>query len=338
MPHPTAVPAPMLDAAHAPLSNNHLVPVDTQALFGVSVPFVVQGFAVANDWVPAADPAYRFEPTTTTAILAGFAHNRRVLLQGLHGTGKSSHLEQVAARLNWPLLRINLDSQVSRLDLLGRDAIVLKDGLQITEFQEGLLPWALRHGVALVFDEYDAGRPDVMFVVQRLLETDGKLTLLDANRVITPHPEFRLFATANTVGLGDAQGIYQGTQILNQGQLDRWQLIVRLSYLSPEAEAELLLSKLPALAQQPYADQVAPMTRLAELIRQAFAHGDLAVVLSPRTLLNWAENWIICGNPADPVDQSLAESFRLSYLNRCDPVDYPMVAEFYQRCFGVELL
>jgi cobaltochelatase CobS len=325
------MPNPLMpqDSAAAPHTNNHLVAVDTQKLFGFSVPFAVQGFAVANDWVPPIDTAYHFDPTTTLAILAGFSAGRRVLLQGAHGTGKSSHLEQVAARLNWPLLRINLDSQISRLDLLGRDAIVLRDGLQVTEFQEGLLPWALRHGVALVFDEYDAGRPDVMFVIQRLLETDGKLTLLDANRVITPHPHFRLFATANTLGLGDAQGVYQGTQLLNHAQLDRWHLIACLRYMDPVAEAALLAAKIPALAQAPYAEQLPRMSRLAELSRHAFGNGDLAVVLSPRTLLSWAENWLICGD--------LALAFRLSYLNRCDPNDHPIIAEFYQRCFGVEL-
>ncbi len=297
--------------------------------FGLDTDLRVPAFSRASDHVPVIDTAYRFDHDTTLAILAGFGQNRRVLVQGYHGTGKSTHIEQVAARLNWPCIRINLDSHVSRLDLVGKDAIVLRDGQQVTEFREGLLPWALQHACALVFDEYDAGRPDVMFVIQRVLEVEGKLTLLDQNRVIQPHPAFRLFATANTVGLGDATGLYHGTQPINQGQMDRWHIVVALNYLEPEAEAAIVTAKLPQFADAAGQTLVKQMVQMADLTRQGFIQGDLSTVMSPRTVLNWAENYGIFGDAAT--------AFRLSFLNKCDEAERPIVAEYYQRCFGVQL-
>ena len=302
---------------------------DTKALFGVEVDFDVSAFSAPTSHTPARDPSYRFDPTTTLAILAGFARNRRVMVQGYHGTGKSTHIEQVAARLNWPCLRVNLDSHISRIDLLGKDAIVLRDGAQVTEFQEGILPWALQRPVALVFDEYDAGRPDVMFVIQRVLEVEGRLTLLDQNRVLTPHPSFRLFATANTIGLGDATGLYHGTQQLNQGQMDRWSLVATLNYLSHAEEAAIVVAKLPSYATDAGRKTVDSMVRLAELSRAGFMNGDISTVMSPRTVLTWAENAEIFGD--------VALAFRMSFLNKCDELERPAVAEYYQRCFGAEL-
>ena len=293
--------------------------------FGVDSDKVVDGFKTATEYVPEIDEAYRFDPQTTMAILAGFQHNRRVMVQGYHGTGKSTHIEQVAARLNWPLVRINLDSHVSRIDLVGKDAIVLKDGKQVTEFQEGLLPWALQRPVALVFDEYDAGRPDVMFVIQRVLEASGNLTLLDQNRVIRPHPQFRLFATTNTVGLGDTTGLYHGTQQLNQGQMDRWSIVTTLNYLEHDAEVEIIASKAGDVDK----DTLAKMVTLADLTRNAFMSGDLSTVMSPRTVITWAENFAIFGD--------LGHSFRMTFLNKCDELERPLVAEMYQRCFGEDL-
>ncbi|MEM7273633.1 MAG: MoxR family ATPase [Actinomycetota bacterium] len=277
--------------------------------------------------VPAIDPAYHFDPETTLAILAGFEHNRRVLVQGAHGSGKSTHIEQVAARLQRPCLRINLDGQLSRMELVGRDAIVVRDGLQVTEFAEGMLPWALQRPVALVFDEYDAGRPDVMFVIQRLLERDGRFTLLDQNRVIDPHPGFRLFATANTVGLGDATGLYRGAQILNQAQLDRWNIVARLDYLAPDAERDVVLGQVPGLAEWPDADDiVASMVAVAGMTRTGFAAGDLSTVMSPRTVISWAENLLTFGD--------VGTAFRLSFANKCDDAERPVVEEYLQRAFG----
>jgi cobaltochelatase CobS len=290
-------------------------------LFGLSVDMEVPGFSARTELVPEIDAAYRFDPDTTLAILAGFVHNRRVLVQGYHGTGKSTHIEQIAARLNWPCVRINLDSHVSRIDLIGRDAIVLKDGKQITEFREGLLPWAFQHPAALVFDEYDAGRPDVMFVIQRVLEVDGKMTLLDQNKVLYPHPAFRLFATANTIGLGDTTGLYHGTQPINQGQLDRWNIVVTLNYLKPAEEEAIVAAKVPSVSK----DKAQTMVALANLTRQAFVNGDLSVVMSPRTVITWAENTAIFGD--------LRTAFRLSFFNRCDTAEQPILAELYQRCF-----
>ena len=272
---------------------------------------------------------YRFDHDTTLAILAGFAHNRRVLVQGYHGTGKSTHIEQVAARLNWPCIRVNLDSHISRIDLIGKDAIVLKDGKQVTEYREGLLPWALQHASALVFDEYDAGRPDVMFVIQRVLEVEGKLTLLDQNRVIHPHPAFRLFATANTIGLGDTTGLYHGTQQINQGQMDRWNIVAMLNYLPEAEEVEIVVAKVPSFTTEKGRKQVRSMVALANLTRQSFMQGDISTVMSPRTVISWAENTEIFGDAAT--------GFRLSFLNKCDEAERPAIAEFYQRCMDEEL-
>ena len=305
------------------------IKVSVRQLFGINSDLQVPAFSQAGEHVPDIDEAYRFDPDTTLAILAGFAHNRRVLVQGYHGTGKSTHIEQVAARLNWPCIRINLDSHVSRIDLIGKDAIVLKDGKQITEYREGLLPWALQHSCALVFDEYDAGRPDVMFVIQRVLEVEGKLTLLDQNRVIHPHPAFRLFATANTVGLGDTTGLYHGTQQINQGQMDRWNIVATLNYLPPEEEEEIVLAKVPSFATEQGRKDVKAMVALAGLTRQSFMQGDISTVMSPRTVITWAENAEIFGN--------VGTAFRLSFLNKCDEAERPALAEFYQRCFGEEL-
>jgi len=300
--------------------------IDTKKVFGIDVPWPVLGFARANEFVPQVDEAYHFDPDTTRAILAGFVHNRRVLIQGLHGTGKSTHIEQVAARLNWPCIRINLDSHISRVDLIGKDAIVLKDGKQVTEYKEGLLPWSLQHPVALVFDEYDAGRPDVMFVIQRVLESEGRLTLLEQNRVVHPHPYFRLFATANTIGLGDTTGLYHGTQQINQGQMDRWNMVVTLSYLTLDQEMEIVQKKFPGMK----GEDIKPMVQVAELTRAGFRAGDVSTLMSPRTVLAWAENWRIFG------DREAA--FRLTFLNKCDELERPVVAEYYQRAFGVELI
>jgi len=298
---------------------------DVRATFGIASDMQVPAFSQADERVPDRDDSYVFDPDTTLAILAGFAFNRRVMVQGYHGTGKSTHIEQVAARLNWPCIRINLDAHISRIDLIGRDAIVLKDGQQITEFREGLLPWALQTPTALVFDEYDAGRPDVMFVIQRVLEAEGKLTLLDQNRVIRPNPFFRLFATANTVGLGDTSGLYHGTQAINQGQMDRWNIVVGLNYLPAAVEAEIVLGKVAGVSDKAAAD----MVKVAELTRAGFMNGDISTVMSPRTVITWAQNTAIFG------DAGFA--FRLSFLNKCDETERMLVAEYYQRVFGVDL-
>lgn len=303
--------------------------VDARAVFGVDIDMKIPAFSEPDERVPDLDPNYVFDPDTTLAILAGFAFNRRVMVQGYHGTGKSSHIEQIAARLNWPCIRINLDAHISRIDLVGRDAIVLKDGQQVTEFREGLLPWALQRPVALVFDEYDAGRPDVMFVIQRVLETDGKLTLLDQNRVIRPNPWFRLFATANTVGLGDTTGLYHGTQQINQGQMDRWNLVVTLNYLPAQTEAEIVLAKSPDYQGEDGKQTIDNMIKVAELTRQGFVNGDISTVMSPRTVISWAENATIF--------KDLGFAFRLSFLNKCDEAERPLVAEYYQRVFGKDL-
>jgi cobaltochelatase CobS len=298
--------------------------------FGLDVDWEVPGFLETTQNVPEIDPTYHFDYVTTMAILAGFSHNRRVMVQGYHGTGKSSHIEQVAARLNWPCVRINLDSHVSRIDLLGKDMITLKEGKQITEYVEGLLPWALQNPVALVFDEYDAGRPDVMFVIQRVLETEGRLTILDQNKVIRPHPAFRLFATANTIGLGDTSGLYHGTQQINQAQMDRWNIVTQLNYLDHDHETEIMLRKNPALNTEKGRELVSSMVRMADLTRSGFINGDLSTVMSPRTVLSWLENYTIFG------DRDL--SFRFAFMNKCDEMEWPTIAEYYQRCFGTELL
>ncbi len=297
--------------------------------FGLDSDLEVPAFSAKTEHVPDLDPAYRFDSETTLAILAGFAFNRRVMIQGYHGTGKSTHIEQVAARLNWPCIRINLDSHVSRIDLVGRDAIVLKDGQQVTEFREGILPWALQHPTALVFDEYDAGRPDVMFVIQRVLEVEGKLTLLDQNRVIRPHPGFRLFSTANTVGLGDTTGLYHGTQQINQGQMDRWNIVATLNYLEHDSEVEIVLTKLPDWNNPEGKKTIAAMVAMADLTRQGFINGDISTVMSPRTVITWAEN--------ARIFKDVGFAFRLTFLNKCDETERPVIAEYYQRSFAAEL-
>ncbi len=304
--------------------------VSVRQIFNIDSDMNVPAFSEASEHVPILDLAYRFDRDTTLAILAGFAYNRRVMIQGYHGTGKSTHIEQVAARLNWPCVRVNLDSHISRIDLIGKDAIVLKDGKQITEYREGILPWALQHPCALVFDEYDAGRPDVMFVIQRVLEVEGKLTLLDQNKVIRPHPAFRLFATSNTIGLGDTTGLYHGTQQINQGQMDRWNIVGTLNYLPRKDEVGIVLAKVPSYAATPKKRElVEAMVRLAELSRAGFINGDISTVMSPRTVITWAENANIFGD--------LAFAFRVTFLNKCDEVERPTIAEYYQRCFGTDL-
>jgi cobaltochelatase CobS len=303
--------------------------VSVRELFGLDSTLMVPAFEERDDHVPDIDPAYRFDTEVTLAILAGFMRNRRVLIQGLHGTGKSTHIEQVAARLNWPCVRVNLDGHISRLDLVGKDAIVVRDERQVTEFQEGIVPWALQRPVALIFDEYDAGRPDVMFVIQRILERDGSFTLLDQNRVIRPHRFFRLFATANTIGLGNLNGLYHGTQMLNHAQLDRWNVVATLNYLPAEQEAGIVLARVPDMADEAGRALVQSMIGMAALTRKGFAAGDLSTLMSPRTVINWAENCQIFHDPA--------LAFRLTFLNKCDESERPVVAEYYQRCFGVEL-
>ena len=303
--------------------------VNVAAAFGLELDATVPAFSRRTELVPAIDAGYRFDRDTTLALLAGFAHGRRVMIQGYHGTGKSSHVEQVAARLNWPCLRLNLDAQISRFDLLGKDAIVVRDGQQVTEFQEGILPWALQHPVALVFDEYDAGRPEVMFVIQRVLEADGRLALPDQNRVVVPHPAFRLFATTNTVGLGDSSGLYPGVQQLNQAQMDRWNIVATLNYLDHEAELAIVLSRQPRWATDPGRQVISNMVALAAMTRRGFLNGDVSVVMSPRTVITWAENADIFGD--------LGYAFRITFWNKCDEPERPTIAEYYQRCMGQEL-
>ena len=316
--------------ATAPLPGMPDTECSVRERFGLDTDMRVPAFSEGSEHVPQRDDTYRFDPDTTMAILAGFAFNRRVMIQGYHGTGKSTHIEQVAARLNWPCVRVNLDSHVSRIDLIGKDAIVLRDGKQVTEFREGILPWALQHACALVFDEYDAGRPDVMFVIQRVLEVEGRLTLLDQSRVIRPHPAFRLFATANTIGLGDTTGLYHGTQQINQAQMDRWNIVATLNYLEHEAEVEIVVAKMPVYDTREGRTRVGAMVTLAGLTRSGFINADLSTVMSPRTVLTWAENALIFGD--------LRFAFRVSFLNRCDEIERAVVAEYYQRCFGEELL
>ena len=321
----TDIPNLQSDSRESTILSAPDIEVSVREMFGIDIDMKVPAFSEADERVPDLDPSYVFDPDTTLAILAGFAFNRRVMVQGYHGTGKSTHIEQVAARLKWPCIRINLDAHISRIDLIGRDAIVLRDGLQVTEFREGLLPWALQHPVALVFDEYDAGRPDVMFVIQRILETEGKLTLLDQNRVIRPDKWFRLFATANTVGLGDTSGLYHGTQAINQGQMDRWNIVVGLNYLPADVECEIVRSKAPDMDPKLIAD----MVKVADLSRQGFVNGDISTVMSPRTVITWAQNTAIFKDPGF--------AFRLSFLNKCDDTERMLVAEYYQRVFGTDL-
>lgn len=313
----------------APNGSTPDIKVSVRQTFGLDSDLQVPAFSRASEHVPDVDDAYRFDHDTTLAILAGFAYNRRVMVQGYHGTGKSTHIEQVAARLNWPCIRINLDSHISRIDLMGKDAIVLRDGMQVTEYREGILPWALQHPCAIVFDEYDAGRPDVMFVIQRVLEVEGKLTLLDQNRVIRPHPAFRLFATANTVGLGDTTGLYHGTQQINQGQMDRWNIVATLNYLPHDDEVKIVASKVQGYAGDKGQKQISAMVHLADLTRAGFMSGDISTVMSPRTVITWAEN--------AKIFDDIPFAFRITFLNKCDEVERSTVAEYYQRCFGTEL-
>ena len=298
-------------------------------VFGIDSKISVKGFKIKSDWVPEIDKSYVFDKETTLSILAGFEHNRRVMIQGFHGTGKSTHIEQIAARLNWPCVRINLDSHISRIDLLGKDAIKLNDGKQVTEFQEGLLPWSIQNPVALVFDEYDAGRPDVMFVIQRILEVEGKLTLLDQNKIISPHSAFRLFATTNTVGLGDMTGLYHGTQQINQGQLDRWHILSTLNYLDPKQEYNVVSSKLSNFKGAKNQEIIKNMIKLANLTRSGFANGDISTLMSPRTVISWCQNY--------KIFKDLSISFKLSFLNKCDDVEKSIIAEYFQRCFDLEI-
>ena len=305
------------------------IKISVNQSFGIDTDMLVDGFSKKNEYVPEIDKVYKFDRDTTLAIISGFAFNKRVLIQGYHGTGKSTHIEQVAARLNWPCVRINLDSHISRIDLLGKDAIVLKDGKQITEFKEGILPWAVQNPTALVFDEYDAGRPDVMFVIQRILEVEGKLTLLDQNKVITPHPSFRLFSTSNTVGLGDTTGLYHGTQQINQGQLDRWHIVSILNYLDPDLELNVVLAKVPSFDTKDGREEIVNMVSTGNLTRQGFANGDISTLMSPRTIITWAENTLIFN------DRNKA--FEVTFLNRCDETERSIIAEYYQRCFNEDL-
>jgi cobaltochelatase CobS len=305
------------------------VTLSVREVFGIDSNLAVPAYSKVTEHVPDVDPDYLFDRDTTLAILAGFAHNRRVMISGYHGTGKSTHIEQVAARLNWPCVRVNLDSHISRIDLVGKDAIVVKDGMQITEFRDGILPWAYQSNIALVFDEYDAGRPDVMFVIQRVLESSGRLTLLDQSRVIRPHPSFRLFATANTIGLGDTSGLYHGTQQINQAQMDRWSIVVALNYLPHDNEVGIVLAKAKFFQDERGREIVSKMVRVADLTRQAFIAGEISTVMSPRTVITWAENAEIFGD--------VGFAFRVTFLNKCDETERTKVAEFYQRCFGKDL-
>ncbi|MDA9033158.1 AAA family ATPase [Gammaproteobacteria bacterium] len=303
--------------------------VEVSKIFNIDSKMSVKGFEEKTEWVPEIDDGYIFDKETTLSILAGFNHNRRVMVQGFHGTGKSTHIEQIAARLNWPCVRINLDSHISRIDLLGKDAIKLKDGKQITEFQEGMLPWSIQNPVALVFDEYDAGRPDVMFVIQRILEVEGKLTLLDQNKVIKPHPSFRLFATTNTVGLGDVTGLYHGTQQINQGQMDRWHILSTLNYLDANQELKVVLSKVSEFNTNKNQEILINMIKLANLTRSGFENGDISILMSPRTVISWAQNY--------KIFKEIVDSFKLTFLNKCDDLEKPIIAEYFQRCFDIEI-
>jgi cobaltochelatase CobS len=310
-----------------PNKPNHKVEVSK--VFNIDTKMTAKGFEEKTEWVPEIDEGYIFDKDATLSILAGFNHNRRVMVQGFHGTGKSTHIEQIAARLNWPCVRINLDSHISRIDLLGKDAIKLKDGKQITEFQEGMLPWSIQNPVALVFDEYDAGRPDVMFVIQRILEVEGKLTLLDQNKVIKPHPSFRLFATTNTVGLGDVTGLYHGTQQINQGQMDRWHILSSLNYLDENQELKVVLSKVNEFNSNKNKEILKNMIKLANLTRNGFENGDISILMSPRTVISWAQNY--------KIFKDIIDSFKLTFLNKCDDLEKPIIVEYFQRCFDIEI-
>tara|TARA_B100001029_G_scaffold177528_1_gene182385 strand:+ start:769 stop:1737 length:969 start_codon:yes stop_codon:yes gene_type:complete len=312
------------------MRNKPDISISVNQAFGFDTDLHVEGFSEKSDYVPDIDSSYCFDKSTTMAILSGFKYNRRVMVQGLHGTGKSTHIEQIAARLNWPCVRVNLDSHISRIDLIGKDAIVLNDGKQVTEFQDGILPWSLQTPTALVFDEYDAGRPDVMFVIQRVLESEGKFTLLDKNRVLTPNPYFRLFATTNTVGLGDTTGLYHGTQQINQGQMDRWSIVTTLNYLDLEQEKKIILSKVPSFNNPEKEEIIELMIKVADLSRKGLANGDISTVMSPRTVLTWAQN-------SEIFDHNYSAAFMLTFLNKCDESEKQIIAEYYQRCFGEEV-
>jgi cobaltochelatase CobS len=311
------------------LPNKPNYKVEVAKVFNIDTKITAKGFEEKTEWVPEIDEGYIFDKDTTLSILAGFNHNRRVMVQGFHGTGKSTHIEQIAARLNWPCVRINLDSHISRIDLLGKDAIKLRDGKQITEFQEGMLPWSIQNPVALVFDEYDAGRPDVMFVIQRILEVEGKLTLLDQNKVIRPHPSFRLFATTNTVGLGDVTGLYHGTQQINQGQMDRWHILSSLNYLDENQELKVVLSKVNEFNSNKNKEILKNMIKLANLTRNGFENGDISILMSPRTVISWAQNY--------KIFKDIIDSFKLTFLNKCDDLEKPIIVEYFQRCFDIEI-
>ena len=303
--------------------------ITTKQVFGIDSNMEVDAFSKKNEYVPEIDKNYKFDRDTTLAILSGFNYNKRVLIQGYHGTGKSTHIEQIAARLNWPCIRVNLDSHISRIDLIGKDAIILKDNKQVTEFREGILPWAIQNPIALVFDEYDAGRPDVMFVIQRILESDGTFTLLDKNKVLKQNKYFRLFATTNTVGLGDTTGLYHGTQQINQGQMDRWNIVTTLNYLTLEKEMEIILAKNKKLNNAKGKEKVSNMIKVASLTRKGFIAGDISTVMSPRTILYWAEN--------NEIFKDTGYAFRVTFLNKCDELEKNIIAEYYQRCFGEDL-
>tara|TARA_B100001057_G_scaffold78261_1_gene73383 strand:- start:6940 stop:7920 length:981 start_codon:yes stop_codon:yes gene_type:complete len=305
------------------------IKISAKQTFGIDTDMEIEAFSKKNEFVPAVDKNYKFDKDTTLAILSGFSFNKRVLVQGYHGTGKSTHIEQVAARLNWPCIRVNLDSHISRIDLIGKDAIKIKDGQQITEFQEGILPWSIQNPVALVFDEYDAGRPDVMFVIQRVLESEGSFTLLDKNKVLRQHKYFRLFATSNTVGLGDTTGLYHGTQQINQGQMDRWNIVATLNYLSLEKELEIILAKNPSYNSSKGKEKIANMIKVATLTRKGFMSGDISTVMSPRTVMHWTEN--------TKIFNDLGYAFRVTFLNKCDDTEKKIISEYYQRCFGEDL-
>ena len=305
------------------------IKISVNQTFGIDTEMEIEGFAKKNEYVPKIDQDYKFDRDTTLAILSGFAFNKRVLIQGYHGTGKSTHIEQVAARLNWPCVRVNLDSHISRIDLIGKDAIVLKDGKQITEFKEGILPWSIQNPVALVFDEYDAGRPDVMFVIQRILESEGSFTLLDKKKVLDQHNYFRMFATTNTVGLGDTTGLYHGTQQINQGQMDRWNIVTTLNYLPHDKELEIIIAKNKSFDNKNGKEKISNMIKVADLTRKGFVNGDISTVMSPRTVLHWAEN--------TNIFQDQGYAFRVTFLNKCDEIEKKIISEYYQRCFGEDL-
>jgi len=305
------------------------IKISVNQSFNIDSNMEIDGFSKKNEFVPKIDPDYKFDRDTTLAILSGFAFNKRVLIQGYHGTGKSTHIEQVAARLNWPCVRVNLDSHISRIDLIGKDAIVLKDSKQVTEFKEGILPWSIQNPVALVFDEYDAGRPDVMFVIQRVLESEGNFTLLDKNKVLNQHNFFRMFATTNTIGLGDTTGLYHGTQQINQGQMDRWNIVTTLNYLAFEKEFEIILSKNKKLNNKDGKEKISNMIKVADLTRKGFMNGDISTVMSPRTVIHWAEN--------STIFKDVGYSFRVTFLNKCDEMEKKIISEYYQRCFGEDL-